>query len=205
MRNTLLSIGAATLLGLTALAPQTASAVTCGDFPLDAASACAGPFSGNDTDNVPAQGSLVSVNDPNDDGDPADALFGVAPDLWALVDRDNGANESDELFLWLAGPNEDPTDAHSGSWHVASSLWDDFGQLMVVVKASNEFSAFLLAPEDLSGSWGSSRHGLSHLTLYGVTADAPPPPPTDVPEPGSLALLGLGLAGMGMARRRKAA
>jgi hypothetical protein len=143
----------------------------------------------------------VSVNDPNDDGDPADALFGVAPDLWAFVDRDNGANETDELFHWLADANEDPTDAHSGTWHVAASLWDDFDQLMVVVKAANGFSAFLLVPEDLSGTWGSSAHGLSHLTLYGIEGDGD----TQVPEPGSLALLGLGLAGMGMARRRKAA
>jgi len=188
MRKTILSIGAASPLGLSALAPETASAISCDTFTLEASSYCEGVFIGNDPypNDLTFNGLLFEGIDKDEN-----------ENVIAGTDPDSGKPEN--WFYWSADPDQDPKDALSGSWNVDSAVWDMYNELVIVLKTGRQWAAFQLNPTDTMGTW-STPQGLSHASLYGIEGDD-----TTVPEPGSLALLGLGLAGLGMARRRKAA
>ena len=96
---------------------------------------------------------------------------------------------------------------NTGTFSIASSLWDTWGNIAVGFKFGtgtqpDEWFVYLLNPLVSSGSWDfvnvfGRGGGLSHVQLYGA------PGTTNVPEPGTLALLGLGMMGAAFARRRK--
>ncbi|MEJ2522442.1 MAG: PEP-CTERM sorting domain-containing protein, partial [Gammaproteobacteria bacterium] len=96
---------------------------------------------------------------------------------------------------------------NEGYFFIADSILEMYGELVVVIKASNEFAAFvvdipaLMESMDFEGfkygEWFTADNAISHGSLYGRGE------PTMVPEPGTLALLGAGLLGFGVSRRKK--
>jgi hypothetical protein len=165
-----------------------AVALTCGQFTLGDATQCAGPFAGNDPypSSVNLFGNIWSAIDKDD-----------AADVTVGADVDTGNPES--WFFWSAAAGQSAADARSGSWTLDPAIWTLFDQLAIAVKASNEFSVFVLEAGDISGTWSTTQNGLSHASLYGFSDDG-----QQVPEPATLLLLSLGLLAIGIAARRKA-
>ncbi len=91
----------------------------------------------------------------------------------------------------------------AGTWSIDEGFLLNFDAFMIVIKAGNEFAAYLfdnMSADD--GTWLTfNGKDLSHLSLYargeGGGGESP------VPEPGAFGLLGLGLLGAAAARRRK--
>ncbi|MEC4818874.1 MAG: PEP-CTERM sorting domain-containing protein [Scytonema sp. PMC 1069.18] len=159
------------------------------------ATACQGPFSGNDTG---AQGTLL--NDLNN------GLFAanVGSDVtWSL------AGKSDESNNFLTAANG----SSAGSWSLKNALSTD--TFVLSLKTSTAYSAYLFTGIDfaetglnglfntigvaLDGS-GNAGKGLSHASLYLANK---PNTPKKVPEPSALIGLGLAVGGMVVTRRRK--
>ena len=112
-------------------------------------------------------------------------------------------------YGWTVTPDDGWADS-SGDWSFNSSVWDDFEDVMIVLKSGNTiiteviteisayFSGYLLDNEGMpcSGTWDTGDKDISHLTLY---ARGPAP----VPEPSTLLLLGAGITGLAFYRRKK--
>lgn len=138
------------------------------------------------------------VTDPqNDQPDTllaTEAFFGIND--WVRVQKSDEANNP--LFnLSITGDN-----TTSGTWNVTS-----FGgatAVTLVVKAADNWAAYLLDIANLSGNWstaallnnGNNQPEISHISLYvGTAGPVSVGPP--VPLPGALPLFGTGLAIMG--------
>jgi hypothetical protein len=173
----------------------------------------------NFTLGVSGGAACVAGNDQGADGIQAQSLTFFGLNGWLLGDSDAGGGTGDVEFGSL-GPI---VDVASGSWSIAS--YNGFDQLMIVLKASTFYGAFLIseATSGLSGTWSITRDdteqqctgrgqnrvcidvpvlkptNLSHTSLYHQPAPAPVP----VPAAGLLLLGALG--GLGLMRRRRRA
>lgn len=163
------------------------------------ATACKGPFSGNDTG---AQGTLL--NDLNN-GLFKNSLSSDYTYNWTL------AGKSDESNNFLTAANG----SSSGTWSLKQPLVSD--TFVLSLKASTSYSTYLFTGinyTNLQGFFntigvalagnGNQGKALSHASLFVATKKHNEKPPvTKVPEPGTLLGLGLTVGGMVVARRRK--
>ncbi len=166
------------------------------------ATACKGPFDGNDTG---AGGPLLTKLNQG--------LFDVGSNVtWSLA----GKSDSNENNLFGF---EAQNDFSTGGWSLDKALSNGPSTFVISLKTSTNYSAYLFKDIDFSKTGlegffntigvaldGSGKQGkaLSHASLF-VASYAKPndPPKTKVPEPGTTIGLGLVVGGMVIARRRK--
>jgi hypothetical protein len=198
MRLNLLAAAAALALNFGAGTSE-ASTITCNfvqgnlsnttDYELSVSGAAACGLEGND--DVAALGSIPGVF--------------AAPPVWTLASKTDKPADGDG-FLTLTGLN--PTTATGGTWSI--SAFPDLTQIAVVLKAGNNFAAFLLTPFIDGGSWFSSR-GISHASVYYRSCNAGDPgcgvtpTPNVIPLPAAGWLLLAGVGGLAAIRRRRKA
>ncbi len=159
-----------------AQAALTSTGTDCDVASVGGATACAGIFDGNDSNQT------------------LDGLFGV-PEWTEILKLDSGSGVEESNGIRL-----DVTDS---SWEVDGYAGND--PVMFVLKGGRSFSAFLMDTTVSSGNWdtdsllkgnGDVGAGLSHWTVYGGTVA--------IPVPAALPLLLLGVGALGyMAHRRR--
>ncbi|MBD2342998.1 PEP-CTERM sorting domain-containing protein [Anabaena subtropica] len=183
---------------------STTSSVSCSvtDVSIGStqASACKGPFSGNDTG---AQSTLL--NDLNQ------GLFNIGANAtWDLV----GKSDSSDNFGFEAQNGRS-----SGTWSLGTALGNGPTTFVISLKTSTSYSTYLFQDIDfsqtgltgffntigvaLNGS-GSQGKDLSHASIFKATyAKLPEPPKVKVPEPTASIGLGIVMGSMLISRRRK--
>lgn len=163
-----------------------------------------GNLSNTTTYTLEVTGAAACGLSGNDDASALGSIPGVfaAPPPWTLVHKTDSPNLTDALSL--SGLN--PTTATSGNWTI--SAFPELTQIAVVLKAGNNFAAFLLTPFIDSGRWLSDR-GISHASIYTRSCVAGDPgcgvnlEPIPLPAAGWMLLAGVG--GLAAIRRRRKA
>lgn len=163
------------------------------------ASACKGPFSGNDT------GAKSTLLDDLNQG-----LFNIGANAtWELV----GKSDSSDSFGFEARNGK-----NSGWWKLGKELGDGPSTFVISLKSSTSYSTYLFQDIDfsetgLSGFFNTigvatNKNGtgkdLSHASIFKATyAKLPEPPKVKVPEPTTTLGLGMVIGGMLISRRRQ--
>ncbi|MBE9004619.1 PEP-CTERM sorting domain-containing protein [Fortiea sp. LEGE XX443] len=164
------------------------------------ASACKGPFSGNDTG---AKGTLLT--------DLNNGLFDIgAKTTWELL----GKSDEQDSFGFEAQNN-----LSSGTWNLGKALGDGPTTFVISLKTSTAYSTYLFKDIDFSKTGltgffntigvaldGSGKQGkaLSHASIFKATyVKLPDPPKAKVPEPSVAIGLGIVMGRMLISRRRK--
>ncbi|BAB75560.1 PEP-CTERM sorting domain-containing protein [Anabaena sp. FACHB-709] len=164
------------------------------------ATACKGPFTGNDTG---AQSTLLD--------DLNKGLFNIGANAtWELI----GKSDSSDNFGFEAQNGKS-----SGTWSLGKALGNGPTTFVVSLKSSTSYSTYLFKDIDFSKTGltglfntigvalngnGSQGKDLSHASIFKATyAKTPEPPRARVPEPTASIGLGIVMGGMVINRRRK--
>jgi hypothetical protein len=164
------------------------------------ATACKGPFEGNDTG---AKGTLLD--------DLNKGLFNLGAEAtWTLAGKSDG---SDNLGF------EAQNGLSSGTWNLGTAFGNSSATFVISLKTSTNYSAYLFKDIDfsktglqgifntigvaLNGS-GTQGKGLSHASIFVASYVKPPEPPkARVPEASTTIGLGIVFGSMLISRRRK--
>lgn len=153
------------------------------------------------TSSVGGAFTCAGIFEGNDSNQDLSGLFGVP--TWAELVKVNGSSGSNTFN----GVTLDITNDGDGTGTWTVDGYNGFSPIMFVTKGGPTFSAFLMNPFILTGTWdnlsmlkgnGTRGPGLSHFTVYtGVTPGGPNPTPPPVPLPAGLWLLISGAGTLG--------
>ncbi|WP_455212083.1 PEP-CTERM sorting domain-containing protein [Kaarinaea lacus] len=149
---------------------------------------------------LPVEGSVACL-----DGAPGDNSLGSGDDKAFDLNAGNYFGFNDWNFLQLQGISSEETavdvglnlalsNSVMGSWSIFESAWNDFENLVVILKSEVAgedriyWSSYLLEDGASSGRWFSGRP-LSSFSIFGRD-------PTGIPEPGTWGMLAVGLVAM---------
>ena len=173
---------------------NTVSAVTCSDVD-------SGIFdNGSDLNSIATACFDANVNNDSQDALNSAEFFGISS--WSLLGKIDDGQSNDSINL-----DVDSIANVSGSFSFDSSIWDDYEEIVVVLKGGktadgSKWSAYLLNQDVYEGFWvfGHGNKGqlkdLSHLTIYGSRVAV-------IPVPAALWLFGSGLLTLLAVSRRK--
>ena len=140
---------------------------------------------------------VSSANDTNTI-DSSFVMFGE--DNWILADKngDESGGNQNIVFTGLSTAN--------GTWAISANAFEIASQIVVTLKQSSSFAAFLIAAGETSGTWstsgpGGSSMGLSHGSVYYLPGDTT----TVIPLPAALPLFLGALGGLGFLGWRRRA
>lgn len=140
------------------------------------------------------------------DGAPADDTLGEGGDKAFDLNAGNYFGFNDWNFLQLKGPSKDETVVDvglnlvftipvMGSWSILESTWEDFDNIVVILKSNTTgedmiyWSSYLLDNGAFAGDWLSLRP-LSSFSVFGRVSVA-------VPEASTWSMVAVGLVAMG--------
>ncbi|GGO60539.1 hypothetical protein SAMN05444398_11361 [Roseovarius pacificus] len=151
----------------------------------------------------------------DDDGTITTGLFGYTD--WSYLGKDDTPGGTDAGGAALGLDATPDGGATSGGWDMTDGILSQYSQVIIVLKGSTDFAAYLynvvadaesgtfVMPSFIKDNTQDKQHALSHLSVYARGGNTPPGGVIPLPAGLPLMLSALGIGGLIARRKRKAA